>query len=356
MNDEREHDLELLETHRRVIRKLRQKQARLGSSLPAADALEIEDHLEEIARIEKRWNIAGPDTEANGSLLSSSVPMEVLQFLPYLANRTAQKDSLHDILRRLDRRAPQPIVCIIHGDERQAQDMFLERLKKYILPDLLNVPQELSIMEYALSWPDRYATAKSFPSILVRRIAEAVQMSEDATLKDVNARLIAQMAPVLVSTFLLTQDWERHGVEGLRSFVRFWQQWPALSPGQVLVICLFVTYQVKRDAGFLTRWRSQRSNAELTQAVATLAHERFDGIIHCVLPPLEGVERGEVEHWARSTETRNICPRDEIISGIRSMYESWEKKERSTAMPMEDLAEQLRKLLNKYTGQGREFA
>lgn len=355
MSEEREQDLALLETHRRVLQKLREKQARFGASLPTVDALEIEDHLREMSRLERKLGVVLPGSE-RGPQSVPSAPLEVVHFLPYLANRTAQKDSLRDALRRLNRLAPRPIVCLIHGDENQAQDMFLERLKKYILPELLGVPRELSITEYALSWPDRYNKVQSFPVILPRRIAEAVQLPDDVSLEELNGRLAAQMAPVMFSTFLLTQDWERHGAEGLRSFLRFWQHWPLLSPNQLMAVCLFVTYQVKRESNFVARWRTQRLNAEIAEEIEKLTREQLEGIVCCVPPRLEGIERGEAEHWARSTETRTICPRDEMIHGIRTIYEGWEKKERSIAIPMEELAEELRKLLDKYTGQRREFA
>ena len=355
-DDEREHDLALLEIHRRVLRKLKEKQAQYGPNLPTVDALEIEDRQREIMQIEQRWGIAQPIGSDHELRPSPMVPPDVLQFLPYLANRTAQKDALRDALRRLDRSLNRPIMCVIHGDEHQAQDMFLERLKKYILPEVLGVPKELAIIEYALPWPDRYTTAQSFPALLPRRIAEVLQASEDGTLEELNARLAAQMAPVMLSTFLLTQDWERHGVEGLRSFIRFWQHWPPLGQGQVLIVCLFVTFQMKREGGFFARFRVQRTNDDMADAIVTLARDSFDDLTHVVLPRLEGVEQSEAEHWARSTETRNICPRDEVIAGIRAIYERWEKKERSGAIPMEHLAKDLRDLLRTYTGQRREFA
>jgi hypothetical protein len=384
---EQEHLNRLLEIYQRNLRLLEQLAANAGSEdqLPTGRWNELNDTRRKVAELQlqlgaeleetrskltavqikpNHLRIALADTHSpyegratfQDATLAPVVPPEVLQFLPHLANRTPQKDSLYDLLRRLDRHVPRPVVCLIHGDEHQAQDMFLERLKKYILPELLDVPEDLAITEYALSWPDRYSAARSFPQLLPRRIAEAVQAADDATLTELNAQFAARRAPVMLSTFLLTQDWMRHGIEELHTFVRFWQRWPSLSPGQVLLVCLFITYQVRREGGFFARWPLQRTNAELTATVEALARERFDGIIHGVLPRLEGIERGEVEHWARSTETCNICPREEIIDGIRAIYQSWEKKEHSIAIPMDDLAKELRKLLSKYTGQRREFA
>ena len=80
--------------------------------------------------------------------------------LPHLVDRSEQEFKLSEALQRFNTAAPYPFVCLIHGNEFQSHDMFLERLKEDVLPRLLNLNREqAAIMEYSLHWPSRFGDA-----------------------------------------------------------------------------------------------------------------------------------------------------------------------------------------------------
>ena len=55
---------------------------------------------------------------------------DVEQALPYLCNRSKQKSELEEALRQhRELRTGRPLLCVIHGDEYECHDKFLERLR-----------------------------------------------------------------------------------------------------------------------------------------------------------------------------------------------------------------------------------
>jgi hypothetical protein len=60
--------------------------------------------------------------------------------LPYLCNRSAQEEELKKRWREhRDNRPRRPFLAVIHGDEYECHDMFIERLLTELLPGLLNL-------------------------------------------------------------------------------------------------------------------------------------------------------------------------------------------------------------------------
>src|SRR5262245_8474365 len=49
--------------------------------------------------------------------------------LPYLCNRSAQEERLKKVLREHHDTSMRPLLCVIHGDEYECHDMFIERLR-----------------------------------------------------------------------------------------------------------------------------------------------------------------------------------------------------------------------------------
>jgi len=67
------------------------------------------------------------------SEISNAAAPPVPDILPYLCDRSVQEGDLADALSRFDAKANHPLVCLIHGDETEAHDKFLERLQRYMI-------------------------------------------------------------------------------------------------------------------------------------------------------------------------------------------------------------------------------
>ncbi|MEM9449285.1 MAG: hypothetical protein AAGA75_12230 [Cyanobacteria bacterium P01_E01_bin.6] len=80
---------------------------------------------------------------------------KVPPLLPYLPDRTEQEYELGKAIQNLMvRPRQQPLLCIVHGDEQQSHDQFLDRLQKVSLPRLLQLNlKTTSIRDYHLKWP-----------------------------------------------------------------------------------------------------------------------------------------------------------------------------------------------------------
>ncbi|PNJ91567.1 hypothetical protein CEP14_13710 [Cylindrospermopsis raciborskii C04] len=86
-----------------------------------------------------------PTEVLDTALTPSDLPKrKIPSLLPYLVNRIEQE---YELGRVIVRNSPSPLICIIHGDEFQSHDKFLERLHKVSLPRFLG---EESIKKYRL--------------------------------------------------------------------------------------------------------------------------------------------------------------------------------------------------------------
>ncbi|MDF5729499.1 MAG: hypothetical protein PUP92_16175, partial [Rhizonema sp. PD38] len=106
----------------------------------------------------------------------------------------------------------------------------------------------------------------------------------------------------------------------------------------------FVSYFLKLD-------RYQRVNQKIYQHIETLSlsnFDKFNRLSGLVLPELIGVNRGEVEDWVRMEYTQNVIGEvmaDKLIKEIRELFHKWEEQNSSNTIPMDDLADNLIKLL-----------
>lgn len=292
---------------------------------------------------------------------------EVPSLLPYLPNRTDQEYELGQAVQKfLKQTLPHPLVCIIHGDECQSHDKFLERLQKLSIPRLLGFdPHQTKIKKYSLSWPSRLKNLDNLASILCKNLADSVLGDSFSSLEDINKTLCKYPDPIIIHTHLLTEDWQ-HNPESLYKFLEFWQNWPELLPGQKLIICLFIKYQIKRfpkSKGFsltgllsylrlfLRRHQFRHINNNICkeiEAFKTSNYIQFDRISIICLTQLSSISRTHVENWARSEETKHFVGEamiGQLIDAIGKMFDDWEEKTSSNLIPMDDLAYNLMNLL-----------
>lgn len=288
--------------------------------------------------------------------------------LPYLPNRSDQEFELgHKIQAHFQQSAKSPFVCIIHGDEFQSQDMFLERLQKVSLPRILKLDTTKNVIKaYCLPWPSGVKDLEKIPEHLCKNLADAVEGYSFASAENINQTFRKYPAPIIVHTHLLTEDWDCHREGIIPKILDFWNKWPELVPSQKIIVCIFIKYQVKRykRRGFLSwlrplklinrflkHYRCCKLNQKIHQQlyeISQLEFSQFEKLNGVVLPELSGISRIHVENWVRGEMTKEFIGEarlEQLIHSVRDMFNHWELQTSSNTIPMDDLAEGLIELL-----------
>jgi len=277
------------------------------------------------------------EREARGT----AVPIPRL--LPYLSDRSAQESELEEAVELWrGQEKPRPLVCIVHGDETQCHDQFLERLADLSLPRMLSRDARRSaITRHALNWPTDCSELSQFQRRLESGLARKI-LERPAGPEELNQALARNPGPVLIWTRVLSDECRPAGA--LQCFLDLWQRWPDLGPGQQLLVFLLVKYQVNRQAGWFRKWRDRRLNEDLGTSLQSLGLPRLDRVEGVLLSKLEDVPQLEVENWA-DQHASELCSKDRLFGEIRRLFDGWEAKSSSRRIPMELLAAELTKIL-----------
>lgn len=264
--------------------------------------------------------------------------------LPYLADRSEQEFKLQDALDR--HQQAHPLIVIVHGDEFQCQDKYLERVQSVSLPRMLQLNNDLEIVKaYPLDWPARIPDLNELPRRIQKVLSDVVLRHSMGKITEIQWKLAEHSGPVLIHTHLLSQDWKEQGELILDRFIHFWQIWPELAPRQRLFIFIFVKYQVKYDSrGWLAF--SKSLNERIAEQLEQFDFSQYAPLSGIVLKKLIGVTRSEAEEWARSPEVNAICDCETLISAIRRLYEQ-ESKGNQTQISMEKLVDGLKAIMKE---------
>ncbi|MBD2213641.1 hypothetical protein H6G27_27800 [Nostoc linckia FACHB-104] len=293
---------------------------------------------------------------------------EIPSLLPYLANRSEQEFELDKSIKKLiEKNPPYPLICIIHGDEYQSHDKFLERLHKVSLPKFLGLdPNQDLIKKYHLPCSAQLKNTYDFSDYLRKNLSDSVTGDSLASLEEINDFFYKCSIPVLVHTHLFTEQWTRQRFDILQKILDFWQEWPVLRSSQKIIVCIFIKYKTRRKKYtnnsfktwlfsfiiyLLKQYRHQRVNHKICRYIETLSlsnFEKFNRLSGVALPKLIGVKREDVENWVRMEYTQTVIGEamaDKLFKEIRELFDKWEEQNSSNIIPMDDLADNLIKLL-----------
>lgn len=313
------------------------------------------------------------DSQGNSSSQEAlSKKREIPSLLAYLPNRTDQEFELGKTIQKLTGQSPRrPLLCLVHGDELQSHDKFLERLRKVSLPRLLRLDlQQTAVKEYHLQWPASLKKLDTLFARLTKNLADTVENDSFATVQTINQTFGKYPGPILVHLHLLTDDWKRLGADLLPRILEFWHNWPNLGSEQTLVVCIFIKYQhrqatkvgkwqwLQNPIAWLKRWlryrRCQKLNLTIAQQLDELAKSEFSAfqrLMGVVLPKLDNITRGHVEDWVRCEETKTFAGEavlEQLVGAVRDMFDQDE------AMPMDSVATNLTTLLKETVISGRD--
>ncbi|ERN41330.1 hypothetical protein KR51_00018960 [Rubidibacter lacunae KORDI 51-2] len=286
--------------------------------------------------------------------------------LPYLADRNDQEYVLKQAVQeKLTQNPTRPLLCFIHGDENQAHDAFLDRLCQVSLPRLLkslSVGLDVAVKTRHIVWPSGGKHPQQLHERLRTELANAIADDSLASIEYVNQTLADFPGPVVMHTHLNTEDWERPNSKTLLpALIDFWQNWPDLLGGRLVLVCACIGYQREQHWNGFGEWilrpfstlrrflkcrRYRKLNGKIRTQLKTLVPTQCTRLTAVVLPELEDLTQSHVQDWARSDDTATFIKRAELekerlLGEIQRMFEEWEKQTASDKMSMREVGDRL---------------
>ncbi len=275
------------------------------------------------------------------------------ELLPYTVDRGAQERGFRRAVNTQQQRPTRPLVCLISGDDRQALDMFEERIEKEFLPDTLD--SRAGVSGYRLHCPPENSSRLN--ERFRRELSLKFLNRPDGSLDEINFAFSQINRPVLIHLHLVSEEC-RKPQAWLAAFLDFWADWPDLSRCQNLYVLLFVEYEHEHAGAknLFSLVRSQRRERRLRKFERVFASYEADyptRLTSATLPRLVNIRRGAVNHWACGDELRKYCKQQALLGEVKILFRDWKAKMSMTAIPMEDLAKRLEMILMQNLDVGR---
>jgi hypothetical protein len=271
--------------------------------------------------------------------------------LPFLCDREDQDDNLLLALEQHKETLPRrPFLCIVHGNKEESPEKFKDRMCERFLPWYLELGRDRAVIpDKELSPRSRNISKPQMLNILRQYLAGKFQRPRTASLEEIAAAISAKQSPVLVYTHLGTEYWHDRGTETAETFFEFWQQFPDLSEGSLLIVCLILTHRKDTEQHISNKVAAVR----YLESLDFSKNEKLSGK---VLPELSPVAEEDVERWIRNEEyfedfcdnhSPGFCRVDIFIEKLgEEVFQGVER------IPMVLLAKKLSGLLDAYGCKG----
>lgn len=284
---------------------------------------------------ELRFHVGEVITPANDITPTNKAP----GWVPFLCNRSQQEVDIDAALTKA-RDEDRPCVFVLHGDEQQGHEQFRDRLTDRFLPKLLVPGTKTRLQSYHLKWPFGASTPEQFQRMLRRGLGERIG-SADAAPADIQRVFSSSPVPVAIHSYYLIDRWSGEAGNAINQWIEFWKDWPSLlqdDQQQMLLVFLFIKFSNKGGRGIFQRLLKRNPSTQLKSHLENQS---------CfVVRPLEDVEEGEAQEWTRLDEVALYQSESDLIDGISELYREWKKLKGTDSIPMEDLAKELKILMD----------
>jgi Trypsin-like peptidase domain/inactive STAND len=226
-----------------------------------------------------------------------------LPHLPHLCNRGEQENALLPALRQhLKKKSHRPFVCLIHGHEKEDYTGFLERLELRIFP------MEL---KRAIAYTGMYSPKKvSSPIAFWEPLSHAL-LKYSGESKDVICRQASSHTePLIFKLHLNVELFAQSGERLFEHLFNFWQEWPTLTGGRVIINCVCISYKKPKDTGvfdFFASRRHRKTNEGLRKLLQNFDASAYPEVSIVTLPELKAITEDEVMAWIDDPDVRNYC-------------------------------------------------
>ena len=224
--------------------------------------------------------------------------------LAYLCNRSPQETALTPILRdHITNGSRRPIVCLIHGDISEDYSGFLERLKMRVFPNHLNLKARgHSITDFGMAAPSRVSKPEDFWESL-----SSALLGYGGGIPDEIQAAAEKHHVLMLNLHLDTEVCKDDGINLFKHLLSFWQKWPDLPDGRLMIVCVCLAYKRYENSSLLSFASHHRRwlNKSLQGWLKSYRSADYPQITSVALPPLHAVTRGEVLTWTGDPEVRN---------------------------------------------------
>jgi hypothetical protein len=264
------------------------------------------------------------------------------RLLPYLCDRGEQELALDQAVRsHQQERRLRPLVCVIHGDQLESHDMYLERMQYLSLRKFFNPEARgMEIRDYPLQPPSRALSVQSFWACLGQALLGDSSAAQSVIWQRIAIHEEPMMLVLELNTIdfakllkLPTEDFAERAESFLRALIDFCAAWPDLPPGRSVILCVSLKYRRfdrPRFFDFETK-KLRRLNQSLRGLMKSPAFQSRAEVSVAILPELEAILESDVGRWKRSQQVQGL-PYKQISE--------WYKE--TDRIPMDDLAEKLK--------------
>jgi len=279
--------------------------------------------------------------------------------LPYLINRSEQIKTIKNTLIQPEtenrHKKKSNYIWIIHGEEDQCHDMFLECLQKYYWKKIhkYNVDQAtLKLMTF--DWPKKYEDFEDLQNQITYEIKDkyAANISNNKILSLAKRINNCHKGPIMLYTYVYTDDFKSKKENIIHDFVNLWKEWPQRGSGRFLIFCLIVKYykEIKKlkKSMFNRLLPITSSNIKVNKKIQSVIDD-YSGANHdnkcVVIPQLTSINRSDVEDWGRLPYVQKTYEIRDFTPVIRVIYSNPICSEENK-LSMEALVKQLTEKLN----------
>jgi hypothetical protein len=284
--------------------------------------------------------------------------------LPYLPNRMEQEKELEKRLKNYPiNENSGPLICIVHGDERQSHHVFVDRLRKRVIDSKLNPSVDCS-----LPWYCEDTKLDDLESHFCKELGSKLVDNRDFDNGKIHQVICEQTGPVIVRISLLTENWQSQGFCILEKLLKFWQIFSVFPPKKGLIIFFLIKYQLKCYKtpkkfiflyliscfmNYLRQLHYQYINKKIRKQLDILSKsefKEFDRLIGMVLPELTAINLTHVDNWATEEEVKKVLGVEmigKLKEEIGKMFRNWEQENSSPHIPMSELADRLTKIIKE---------
>jgi len=291
--------------------------------------------------------------------------VEIPELLPYMNNRSRQRDQLADALDiHFEQQPRRPFVAIVHGDEREAHSAFLERLERVTLPQLLGLADDSEpLQHFDLRWSEPGAALDERERRLQSRLAECLTGERRADTQTMAQELARHRCPIMISSSVLSTDWHTDEQELVQRWLKHWSTWPDMPPGQKLFIVLSFHLKDCSQTSFITRYKLNKKNKCVCEFVNQLKQNDAENYSLVTLEKLEAISEADVLRWledyagkfCRESQGAIRDPlvlEEQLKPWLRDFFRTETETNKSEGIHMEKLARELRRQLDRCLNEG----
>jgi hypothetical protein len=221
--------------------------------------------------------------------------------LPYLLDRSEQeKEFRKGVLNHRAVAPRRPFVCVIHGDQYECHAEFVTRLREISIPRFFeywypNALESTPLMKYRVLLPPFGGNSLSeWEDMFWQELARGTLKNGTAARKQVVSFIAGHSRSVIIEIPILAERLEADPAENIASILEFWNRWPEMPEGLLLVICLSFKYQQKYEVRPWYRKLSKSLNQRIKSCLTETAWP-YEGITTACLPELRAVAQSDVE-------------------------------------------------------------